>query len=127
MGKLNLEQLKQIREIVKNSNKNEILVSLGTCGIAAGGDKIYEILKQEIKDRDLENVIIVKKTGCLGLCFCEPNLVINTPGLPETVYGYVTEDIAYKIITEHVMKKNIIDENVIFIPSNDLISFKEEK
>lgn len=109
MIKLNQENLKQMREIIKNSNKNQILVSLGTCGIAAGGDKIYEILIQEVKDRDLDNIIIVKKTGCLGLCFCEPNLVISTPGLPKTVYGYVNEDIRREHIysrIEHLLHKH---------------------
>ncbi len=127
MTKLKCEELKNMRDLLKKSNKNEILISMGTCGIAAGGDKIYEILKKEIKERDLENIITVKKTGCLGLCFCEPNLMIRIDGLPDVGYGFLNEDIVYKIITEHIMKRTIIDDYVIFLPANDLFEKNQKK
>lgn len=80
MSHSNRENLTKIRSSYKK-NENEILVSMGTCGIAAGAEEIYKTLVEEIKERQLN--ITVKKTGCLGLCFCEPNLIIKIQGMPE--------------------------------------------
>jgi NADH-quinone oxidoreductase subunit F len=44
-----------------------IRVGLGSCGIAAGGRKVLEVLRHEVAENDLE--LIVEPTGCIGMCF----------------------------------------------------------
>lgn len=97
----------------------EILVGMGTCGIAAGADKVYDKLAKAVEKRGLDS-IKVKKTGCLGLCFSEPNVEVKIAGLPDVLYGYVTDEFADRILDEHVIDQNIINKNVIDKPIIDI-------
>ena len=119
MSSLTRENLAKIRSSHVR-NENEILVSMGTCGIAAGAEEIYKILSEETKQRQIN--IAVKKAGCFGLCFCEPNLIVKVQGMPEIVYGYVTPEVAEKIVTEHIVQKNILNDYVIFFPAEDSLA-----
>ena len=53
------------------------------------------------------------------MCFCEPNLAVRVDGMPEIFYGNVNEQVAMSIVTEHIMKKQIVKNNVIFMPTKD--------
>jgi NADP-reducing hydrogenase subunit HndB len=118
MPKMKKGDLEKFRKAYKPGHKGEIMISMGTCGIAAGGDTIYRIFEEELKNKGLENIKL-KKTGCLGMCFCEPNLVVKLEGMPEILYGNVDEKAAHSIVSEHVIKKNILNNYVIFMPSKD--------
>ena len=48
----------------------KVVVGLGSCGIAAGANKVYQELKSEIEDKHLD--IDLKITGCVGMCHLEP-------------------------------------------------------
>ena len=48
----------------------KVVVGLGSCGIAAGANKVYQELKSEIEARNLD--IDLKITGCVGMCHLEP-------------------------------------------------------
>ena len=126
MDKMKKGDLEKFRKAFKPDHKGEIMISMGTCGIAAGGDTIYKIFEEELKSKGLESIKL-KKTGCLGMCFCEPNLVVKLEGMPEILYGNVDEKAARSIVSEHVIKKNILNNYVIFMPSKDtgLNIFKE--
>lgn len=95
--------------------KIRITVGLGSCGIASGANKIYDKLKKEIENKKIENVNL-KKVGCIGICKYEPIVEIYNEG-KRTTYINVKEDDVEKIISEHVLKGNIvtdllIDENI---------------
>jgi NADH-quinone oxidoreductase subunit F len=51
-------------------SKTQVIVGLGSCGVAAGAGKTYEKIKalQEAENLDF----MLKKTSCVGMCFCEP-------------------------------------------------------
>ena len=119
MDKMKKGDLEKFRNNYKEDHKGEIVVSMGTCGIAAGGDAVYKIFENELKSNGLEGTIKLKKTGCLGMCFCEPNLVVKINGMPEILYGNVDEKTAHSIVSEHIIKKNILNNYVIFMPSTD--------
>jgi (2Fe-2S) ferredoxin len=118
MAKMKKGDLEKFRKAFKPDQKGVIMVSMGTCGIAAGGDTIYKIIEEDLKNKGLENIKL-KKTGCLGMCFCEPNLVVKIEGMPEILYGNVDEKAAHAIISDHVIKKNILNNYAIFMPSKD--------
>jgi len=40
-------------------------------------------------------------------------------GMPEIFYGNVDEKTAMDIVTEHIMKKQIVKNNVVFMPTKD--------
>ena len=74
-----------------------ILVSLGTCGIAAGGRPIQEKLVAEAASRKAEIEIV--EVGCMGLCHSEPTLeVINNSTGKSVIYGNVKLDQVAAII-----------------------------
>ena len=82
MEKMKKGDLEKFRKNYKPDHKGEIVISMGTCGIAAGGETVYKLFEQDLKEKGLVNIKL-KKTGCLGMCFCEPNLVVRMEGMPE--------------------------------------------
>ncbi|MBR5320433.1 MAG: NADH-quinone oxidoreductase subunit NuoF [Clostridia bacterium] len=84
----------------------KIAVGQGSCGIAAGAGKTYDVLNSNL---DLNNNQLTV-TGCIGMCYLEPIVDVYTDdGLHRFVK--VTGEIAEKIANA--------------INSNDLISVKE--
>ncbi|HHX75500.1 MAG TPA: NADH-quinone oxidoreductase subunit NuoF [Firmicutes bacterium] len=76
----------------------KVRVGLGTCGIAAGASKTYD----EIVPLLAAHGIVPEKTGCMGMCYCEPLVeVIDSEG-KSYVYGNVTADKAATIVEEHI-------------------------
>ncbi|WAM31907.1 NADH-quinone oxidoreductase subunit NuoF [Caldicellulosiruptor naganoensis] len=88
----------------------KIRVGLGSCGMAAGGNKVMECIQQELRSRNLD--IPVEPTGCIGLCFFEP-LVDVIDGDDVYTYGNVTPEIIPKIIESHVIGKKPLDEFIV--------------
>jgi len=76
-------------------NKKKILVGLGTCGISVGAEEVLSSLEREIADRDLEEEITVKSTGCQGFCQQEPLVIIEPEGI---LYTNVQPDDAGEIV-----------------------------
>ncbi|HNZ28660.1 MAG TPA: (2Fe-2S) ferredoxin domain-containing protein [Candidatus Goldiibacteriota bacterium] len=118
MAKMAKGDLEKFRKNYKKSGNGEIMISMGTCGIAAGALDVYKEMEETLKANGINNITL-GKTGCLGMCFCEPNLSVKVEGMPEIFYGNVDKTMAHSIITEHVMKKHILKSNVIFMPSKD--------
>ncbi len=48
----------------------KLCVGQGSCGIAAGAGKVYDLLEQYINDNKTDAVLSV--TGCIGMCYLEP-------------------------------------------------------
>ncbi|XMB86442.1 NADH-quinone oxidoreductase subunit NuoF [Mycoplasmatota bacterium WC44] len=88
-----------------------IRVGLGSCGIAAGGKKVLNTLKQLVKDNNLD--ISVETTGCIGMCFYEPIVDIITE-TTSTTYGYVNEKLARDIFETHIIKNKLLEDKVIY-------------
>lgn len=82
-----LEEIKQIRETMKeqmsirknnalNTKEKHILVCAGTGCTSSSSLVLIENLRNEIKERKLEDVKVIK-TGCFGLCAKGPIVVIH--------------------------------------------------
>mgnify|MGYP000950547521 FL=1 len=90
--------------------QTKVIVGLGSCGIAAGANKVYNKIKalQEAEKLDFE----LAKTSCIGMCFREPLVeVIDENG--SMIYGDVDEDKAIEIIQQHVIGLNPIKDYVV--------------
>ncbi len=69
----------------------KLLVSLGTCGIAAGTKPVLDAIFQEINSRQLENDIEVSEVGCMGLCYAEPVIMlVDQDSEKSIIYGDVS-------------------------------------
>jgi NADH:ubiquinone oxidoreductase subunit F (NADH-binding)/Pyruvate/2-oxoacid:ferredoxin oxidoreductase delta subunit/(2Fe-2S) ferredoxin len=106
-----IEYTNELKGDTNLDNTVYIYVSMGTCGIAAGADVLYEALVKENKNSNIKIV----KTGCMGLCYSEPTIATGTKlGKVDYIYGNVTPDKATLIIMfegKEISNLNRIDKN----------------
>ena len=95
----------------KNTNKPKVIIGMGTCGIAAGAREILQAVMEEMDKRDLD--IEVTQTGCIGMCEKEPLMDVKLPGKKRVTYGNLEPNDVKKIIVEHVLNGNIVEDLVI--------------
>ena len=112
-----IEDLRRIREQaqealkVRNKANTQIIVGMGTCGIAAGARETMRAVLEDLANRGIKaNVTTV---GCIGMCTEEPLVEIVEPGKARITYGGVTADRVPQLIEEHLVNGNVIREWVI--------------
>ena len=88
----------------------KIRVGLGSCGIAAGGNKVMEKLKHELENRNLN--VAVEATGCVGMCFYEPLMDI-IEGEEVYTYGNITPEMVDEIIESHIVNGQPIEKYIV--------------
>jgi NADP-reducing hydrogenase subunit HndB len=109
-----LEDLKKLREQaqgdlkVRLETETKIIVGMGTCGIAAGARETMHAILEELKKREIE--AHVTTVGCIGMCVREPLVDIEQAGKPRITYGNVKPDMVPRIIEEHLIKGNVVEE-----------------
>ncbi len=94
--------------IATRTERPKLVVGLGTCGIAAGGRKVYDRLRDEVSRRALD--VEIDETGCVGMCFREVLLEVREPGGGTFLYGDVTPDRVNRILDEHVQDGRVVSE-----------------
>ncbi|NOQ85696.1 MAG: NADH-quinone oxidoreductase subunit J/K, partial [Deltaproteobacteria bacterium] len=104
-------------------SKIRLSVGLGSCGIAAGAESVYNALKKEAAKRKLD--VVITKTGCLGFCGEEPLVNLMKPRSPLVVYHRFNEEDAKEIITQLAAKK--IYEKKVFCKIEEMENFTEPK
>ena len=127
--KLTLDGLRKLRQQKQKefnrrdpSNKDmQIIVGMGTCGIAAGAKDTFASILEELEKRGLTNVL-VRQTGCMGLCHSEPTVEVIVPDMPAVIYGNVTADTGRLIVTEHIVGRKLLDKLICDRPAIDIIS-----
>ncbi len=114
-----LEDLRRIREealqkrkIKANAGQIEIIVGMGTVGIAAGARETLKAILDMIESENLSDVI-VRQTGNIGLDSWEPIVQVVIGEQPKVTYGKVNPDIARQIIKEHIIGGNPLKRYVI--------------
>jgi len=95
----------------KENRKWVIRVGLASCGIAAGGLRIYDALKTKLQEKDLP--IEVKQTGCMGMCYNEVLVEVSSPEHGRVFYGKVTPDRLDRIIEEHIIGGQPVTEWIV--------------
>ncbi|HEY56724.1 MAG TPA: NADH-quinone oxidoreductase subunit NuoF [Dehalococcoidia bacterium] len=85
-----------------------VRVGLASCGIAAGGRKVYHAFKAQLGDSGLD--VKLKQTGCLGMCYNEVLVEVASPRNKSTFYGKVTPDRVPRIISEHLAQGKPVTE-----------------
>ena len=89
-----------------------ILVGMATCGIAAGARPVMQAFLEEVRKRNLKNVI-VQQTGCIGVCRLEPIAEVFVPGEEKVTYVKLDPDKVPKIVNDHIVNRNIVTEYTI--------------
>ena len=113
MAKLKVEDLKDIKErmekesaLSKDKVTVKITVHMGTCGIAAGADQVFNALneeKEKLKRDDIKVVI----SACMGMCSSEPNVTVRRMGEDAILYGGLNAEKMREIFQGHVLNGEI--------------------
>lgn len=111
-----LEDLKKLRaEALEKrtakviSGQKEVIVGMGTVGIAAGARETLKAILYYIESEGLTD-IVVRQTGNIGLDSFEPIVQVVIGDQAKVTYGRVTPDAARKIMKEHVVGGNVVKE-----------------
>ena len=111
LKKIREEALKK-REMKSSSGQKQIIVGMGTCGIAAGARETMKAILEKIENDNLSG-IVVKQTGCIGLCEMEPIVQVQIADGEKVTYGKVDPTLAKTIIDEHVVNGNVLSNHLI--------------
>jgi NADP-reducing hydrogenase subunit HndB len=119
MSVKSLEDLKRLKAEALEKRKAktmegaaQIVVGMGTCGIAAGARETMKAILDVIESENMSG-IVVTQTGCIGLCEWEPIVEVVIRDRPKVTYGKVSADRARQIMKQHVAGGKIIPELVI--------------
>lgn len=128
MAKLTLEDLRRMRgekqqamSMRESYGKDiQVVVGMGTCGIAAGAKETFTALIETLTQKGLTNVL-VRQTGCMGLCHSEPTVEVVVPGMPTVIYGHVDAATAKDIVEKHIVGHELIEGKILDKPSVDIV------
>ena len=128
MAKMTLEELRNLREAKKkemtqrdtNDKSAQIIIGMGTCGIAAGAKEAFDAFLDELNSHEVKDTKITQ-TGCMGLCFSEPTVEVDVPGMPRVIYGNVDGSVARRIVNEHIIGKSLVSDHIFDKPAADII------
>jgi NADP-reducing hydrogenase subunit HndB len=114
-----LEDLKRIREEAlqkrdakATSGQKEVIVGMGTVGIAAGARETLKAILDYIETESVPG-IVVRQTGNIGLDSWEPVVQVVIGSDPKVSYGKVTPEIAKQILKEHVVGGKVVKQYVV--------------
>ena len=114
-----LEDLKRIREEALEKRKVktaegsvQVIVAMGTCGIAAGARDTMKSVLNYIETNNLSG-ISVTQTGCIGLCEQEPILQVIVGEEHKITYGKVNAEIAQQIMKQHIQNGVPLKDHVL--------------
>jgi NADP-reducing hydrogenase subunit HndB len=113
-----LEELRKIKDQAKSATSarhesgTQVIVGMGTCGIAAGARAVMTAILDEIAKRGLRDVSVMQ-TGCIGMCQKEPLVDIVRPGEARVTYGNVSPEDVPVIISEHLVNGRIVNGLVV--------------
>jgi NADH-quinone oxidoreductase subunit F len=90
------------------STSSKVTIGLSSCGVAAGAAQVYEAFRREFDERGLSTPL--RRTGCIGMCYREPLVDVDTEGLGRVTYGGVTTEQVARIVEEHIIGGKPVEE-----------------
>jgi NADP-reducing hydrogenase subunit HndB len=118
-----LDDLKRVREEAQGTLKTRldtgttITVGMGTCGIAAGARDTMHAILDELAARQID--AHVTTVGCIGQCVKEPLVDVEQAGQPRITYANVKPEMISRLIEEHLIKGQPVQEWIIGrLPTN---------
>jgi NADP-reducing hydrogenase subunit HndB len=132
MAKMTLEDLRKLRDTKKTDLRKrdaegkeiQVVVGMGTCGIAAGAKVTLDTFIKSLDDNKLVDSVLVRQTGCMGLCHSEPTVEVIVPGMPAVIYGRVDAATAEEIVKKHLIGRELLDNHILDRPAADIVNAK---
>jgi NADH-quinone oxidoreductase subunit F len=88
----------------------KVKVGLGTCGISAGGEQVFQKLKHEITERSLD--VELSETGCNGMCY-EEALVEVIDANDRYLYSKISPEKVSKIVDHHIITGEPVNDWIV--------------
>ncbi len=88
-----------------------IKVGLDTGGIAAGGERIFDLISEAVATAGLD--VCVRRVGSRGFAFMDPVVEVNRPQSRPVLYGMVNESTAKAIVQDYLIHNRMIDDHVV--------------
>lgn len=129
MAKMTLDELRALREAKRKDLEKrdvegkdiQIIVGMGTCGIAAGAKQTFDAIVDQVQKNGLEGNVLIRQTGCMGLCYVEPTVEVLVPGMPTVIYGKMTADTAEELVKKHLIDHQLLDNHILDRPAADIM------
>ncbi len=129
MAKMTLEELRKLRESTQQQIKKretdgktaQVIVGMGTCGIAAGAKATLDAFVRELDAREMGGSVLLRQTGCMGLCSNEPTVEVIMDGMPNIIYGRVDAAAAKEIVEKHLINRELLEDRIIDRPARDIM------
>jgi NADP-reducing hydrogenase subunit HndB len=106
------EEALQKREAKSTGGQKEVIVGMGTVGIAAGARETLKAILDYIEAENLTD-IVVRQTGNIGIDSWEPVVQVVLGNESKVTYGKVTPAVAKQLMKEHVVGGKVVKEYVI--------------
>ncbi|MDR0497186.1 MAG: (2Fe-2S) ferredoxin domain-containing protein [Treponema sp.] len=132
MAKMTLDELRKLRDTTQTDIKHreaegkeiQIIIGVGTCGLAAGAKTTLDAFLKEVDENKLVETVMIRQTGCMGLCHSEPTVEVIVPGMPAVIYGNVDGKVAKEIVAKHVIGRHLLDNMILDRPAADILVSK---
>jgi len=132
MAKMTLEELRKLRDSKKTELRKrdadgksiQVIVGMGTCGIAAGAKATLDAFLASLDEKKLVDDVLVRQTGCMGLCHSEPTVEVVVPGMPTVIYGKVSAAVVKEIVEKHLIGRTLLDKLIMDRPAADIVGAK---
>jgi NADP-reducing hydrogenase subunit HndB len=111
LRKLREEALEK-RRVKSASGQIQIIVGMGTVGIAAGARETLKAILEFIENQNLTDVV-VRQTGNIGMDSLEPVVQVQVGDNTKVTYGKVNPDAARRIMKEHVVGGQVVKDFAI--------------
>jgi NADH:ubiquinone oxidoreductase subunit F (NADH-binding)/(2Fe-2S) ferredoxin len=89
-----------------------IIVGLATCGIAAGARPVLKVFEDEVEAAGFASVM-VKQSGCIGICQYEPIVEIIEGGKEKVTYVRMDAEKAKEVFNSHILNGEIVEKYTI--------------
>ncbi|NLE84553.1 MAG: (2Fe-2S) ferredoxin domain-containing protein [Chloroflexi bacterium] len=106
------EEAQKIKDMRDQTGKTQVVVGMGTVGIAAGARETLKAILAFIEEQQLPDIIL-RQTGNFGISGQDPVVKVIVPNQEEVIYGKINPDLARKIMQNHVVDGNVLVEYVI--------------
>ena len=90
---------------------SEVLIGLGSCGIASGGKAVFDVFEQAKNKFGFGYTL--KEVGCIGMCHCEPLVELIARDGTKTFYGHVDAATSKKILADHIARGKSVEKKII--------------
>ena len=113
-------------------DRPRVLVGAATCGRAAGALPVAEAFRKEMVRSGLrieesaagkpDSSVLLADVGCLGLCYAEPLVEVQSAGGSSILYQRVTPQMVPRLVADHLLAGSPVFRHALAVMSGDPVA-----